>query len=293
MGVKAASVGNRIGMGVETGAVPLVRARHPCVSAVRGADVSAVAVRLLSDGLTGDEQLGYFGWGAHRDLIDRLPTLFDGATAREGAVRVTSLAERFDRSAPPDPDALVALWADATDAAVAAGFTGLRAVMDTTPWLTAPDGRAQLMRGDHLLDGYCLDHPLTVICVCDAGVLDAGTVAEITSLHAVVDGPSAPFHLHAAVGADFALSGEIDTFDSPVLERVLSILDLGASKTKVVFDASRLGFVNHRALLALDRHAERMGVDEVVIRTSSTSAHRLSGIVDFDRVRVDAVGTAA
>jgi hypothetical protein len=292
MSVNAAPVGKGRAMGDDTGAVPLVRAHHPCVTAIGEAEVSTAAVRLLSDGLSDDEQLGYFGWGVHRDLMDRLPTLVDGAMARAGAVRVTSLAERFDRSSPPDPAALVAFWADASDDAVAAGFTALRAVMDTTPWLAAPDGRALFMRGDHLLDGYCLDHPLTVICVCDAGMLDAGTIAEITSLHAVAYGPSAPFHLHAAAGADFALSGEIDTLDTPVLERVLSMLDLGASKTKLVIDASRLGFVNHRALLALDRHAERMGVDELVIRTSSISARRLAGTVDLRRVRIDAVGAA-
>ena len=267
--------------------------RHPCVSYVGEQELSTVALRLLADGLTGDQQIGYFGWGEHRDLVDRLAALADANASRAGAVRIVSLDQQFARERPPRPATLMEFWADVTEGAVAAGFSALRAVIDTTPWLSESEGRAMILQGDHLVDRYCLTHPLNVICVCDAGLLDPLAVAEITCIHPVAHGPTSSFHLYATLTADIALSGEIDAFSIPVLERVLAALNPGASKNELVIDATGLRFVNHTALLTLERHAERVAVIDVVIRTSSDSAKRLSELLDLRRVRVEVVEPAA
>jgi anti-anti-sigma regulatory factor len=268
----------------------MMPSKHPCVTYGHDDELRTVITGLLAEDLKPDQQIGYFGWGDHRRLVADLRAITRTEAWRAGAHHTTSLDEKFDRYAPPDPDSMVAFWDDARRSAQAAGFSSLRAVMDTTPWLTDVESRTTFLEGDHLVDRYCLEHPFSLICVCDARRLDRGALQEITSIHATAHGPSAPFHLHATTGADFALTGEVDTFSVPVLDRLFTILDGGISSKQLVIDATGLEFVNHAALLTLERHAERMGLDNVVLFTTNWAATRLAMLLNLRHVRVEQVG---
>ena len=197
-------------------------AEHRCLAYATESELRA-AVGFLSGGLTLGQQVGYFGWGGDDALRGRLRGLagLDELIER-GAARVMSLDQHFRRDEAPDPVALVAFWSDATDAALDAGFSGLRAVD----------------RHDAVGEA----RPSTARCSCGANSSSTATGSTIPSpcsapwtprsstttpwlrsacIHPVdARGVTSPFHLHATEDADFALHGEIDAFAAPLLERV-------------------------------------------------------------------------
>jgi anti-anti-sigma regulatory factor len=261
-------------------------ADHACLTYVEEAEWRRAALGFLSGDTGRDEQVGYFGWGGPERLLTRLPEL-GGDRLRTGAARVTSFDQHFGPDVAPDPTGLVAFWSEATAAALAAGFSALRAVADTTPWLREPGPRAGMLRGDHLVDRYVLDHPLRLLCVCDASRLDDDALAEITCVHCQVEGTSAPFHLCASDRADLVLRGEIDAFDAPLLRRVLALVHQ-EPVDELVIDATDVGFFDHRTLLALERHADRTGATSIVLRTPRPLSRQLTDLLDLQHVRVEA-----
>jgi anti-anti-sigma regulatory factor len=261
---------------------------HWCVAHDDGADLAAVASRYLSEGLTEGEQVGFYGWGSNADDL-RAPLKGLGDVDQligAGAARARSLTERFRPDEPPDPAGLVAYWADATEQALDAGFSGLRVVADTTPWAgLRPDERAVFLRGEQLVNRYRQTNPFTLICACDTSVLPGDALAETASIHPQVEGVSSPFCLYATGPADFALQGEIEALTVPLLERVLESMPHHGTDERLVIDASDLRFIEHRSLLSLERHAERAGFSEVVLRNGPRVAARVAGLLDLRRVQ--------
>ena len=264
-------------------------ANHWCLAYAEESGLRAAVAGFLSEGLLGGQQVGYVGWGGDDELRGRLEGIGDvEELTRRGAARVTSFAERFRRGEAPEPAKLLSFWSDATDAALAAGFTALRAVADTTPWAgLGHEQRARFLRGEQLVDRYRLDHPLTLLCAVDTSTLTGDALAETACVHPFAEGVFTPFHLHATEDADFALHGEIDAYDVALLERVLDSVPPGEGDGEVVVDAAGLDFIGHRSLFALERHAERSGRRAVVLRNASGAVVRLSELLDLRRLRVE------
>jgi anti-anti-sigma regulatory factor len=251
-------------------------------------ELRTASAGFLSDGLALGERVGYFGWGRGEALRDRANGLAGlDELIRSGTAQVTSLDDHFRREAP-DPIKLVTFWSDATDAALLAGFTALRVVTDTTPWAAAGRQRPAFLRGEHLVDRYRLDNPFSQLCAGNTSILDEDALAEVACIHPSTVGVVTPFHLRAIVGADFALDGEIDAFAAPLLERVVSAVRDGEASPQLIIDASGLAFVEHRSLLALERHAEQARLSAVVVRKGSPAVQRLVDLLDLRRIRVEA-----
>jgi len=264
-------------------------AEHWCLAYAGEGSLRTATDDFLSAGVALGQQVGYFGWGGDDGLRGRLSGVAGGdELVRRGAARITSLDEHFRRDEPPDPLTLVAFWAKATDAALDAGFSALRAVADTTPWAELdPAQRTVFLRGEHLVDRYRLDHPFTLICACDASTVDGDALAETACIHPFAQGVSTPFHLHAIEDADFALHGEIDAFALPLLQRTLSSVPHLDGQRELVFDADDLAFIDHSSLIALNQHAERSGAAAVVLRDASRTSAKLVTLLDLRRIRVE------
>jgi len=266
-----------------------VSANHWCLAYAEESGLRTAAVGFLSEGLLRGQQVGYVGWGGDDELRGRLQGIGDVAELmRQGAARVTSFDEQFRRDEAPEPAQLVSFWSEATDAALAGGFTALRAVADTTPWAGLQhEQRTRFLRGEHLVDRYRLDHPFTLLCAVDTSTLTGDALAETACVHPHAEGVSTAFHLHATEDADFALHGEIDAFDVPLLERVLDAAPHVEGNGEVVVDAAGLDFIEHRSLFALEGHAERNGLRAMVLRNASGTVVRLSELLHLRRVRVE------
>ena len=263
-------------------------ADHRYVAYGDDSDLRVAAAEFLSEGPTLGARVGYFGWGGLDELRDRLGGLAGVDALLGGSAQITSLDQHFRADEVPDPVALRAFWAHATDAALDAGFSALRVVADTTPWVGAGRERAVFLRGEHLVDRYGLDHPFALLCACDASALTDDALAEIACVHPSARGLSPPFHLHACPGADLALGGEVDAFCVPLMERVLAAVAEGEAGRDVVIDAARLGFLDHQGLLALDAHGERAGLRAVVLRHAPPMARIVVELLNLRHVRVEA-----
>jgi anti-anti-sigma regulatory factor len=264
-------------------------ADHPYVAYAEGSELRTAAAGFLSDGLNLGQRVGYFGWGGSDALRDRANGLAGlDELIRGGTAHVVSLDDHFNRDVAPEPAALVAFWSAATDAAVLAGFTALRVVTDTTPWVQPDKERPGFLRADHLVDRYRLDHPFAQLCAGDSTILDDDALAEIACIHPSSEGVSVPFHVHATLGADLALDGELDAFMVSLLERVISSVQGKGATEELVLDVKGLAFVEHRSLLALQRHAEESGVRSVLLRNPSRVAGRMVELLDLSRVHVEA-----
>src|SRR5215211_2055161 len=241
---------------------------HSCLI-YEGESLGPAVVGFLSEGLSDGDQAAYFGWGSTEELRRQL-----GGFGRGGAAdtpTVVSLNEAYSPSEVPDPDRRLAFWVDATERALDAGFDGLRAVTDTTPWLDLPEQRSTFLRSEQLIDRYMLGAPLTLLCACDGTVLKQEALADIVAIHERSEGHPAPFCLHATIGADYALDGELDAFTAPLLERVMSALQGDDGRQRLVIDASGLQFIDHTSLLALERHAEQTNLAAVTLHGLSPS----------------------
>lgn len=103
------------------------------------------------------------------------------------------------------------------------------------------------------------------------------------------DPGGAPFRLYADKPATFALSGELDKsctdLFATTVERVLPVME---PADEMVIDETGLTFVDHRALLTLDHHLGRLGV-QGLLRTPCSTATRLAELLGLSCLRVEQV----
>jgi hypothetical protein len=262
---------------------------HSCVTFADGEGLAASAGSYLSEGLARGEQVGFFGWGTGEKLRDPISGLAGGDDLiKRGAVRVTSFDRHFRPDEPPDPASLLAFWSDATDGALEAGFPGLRAVAQTTPWAQLRhDHRAVFLQGEQLINRYRLVRPFALLCACDGSVLEAEALVETASIHPRTEGVATPFHLYATALNELEALGEMDALSVPLLERVLDSVPPVDPERELVIDATGLGFIDHHSLLALERHAERHGWRAVMLRNASDTARRLVDLLELRRLRAE------
>jgi hypothetical protein len=252
---------------------------HHCLVYDDAGRFLATAQAFLAAGRAAGARLELLGSGSVEALRSRLravegfPPLLDS-----GHLAVRSLQDHYGPAEVVDPRATVAAYADATDAALRAGFTALRVVADVTALVRTPAQQAAFGAYEALVDRYMVGHPFEALCAYDGRVLGQRAAAELACLHPRVNAGATAFQLHAAADADLRLLGEVDAAARDVFEAALArtfrVLD-GASRR---IDARRLGFIDHQGMLALERTARDAGV-VVALRTDSSLVHRLASLL--------------
>lgn len=253
----------------------------------RGHDaMTAVARPYVSEGLARGERVAYVADRAASELrqdLDGLPGLDEHV--ERGRLQLVPVATLPD-SDPSDPDAELVVLAEMTAQALNGGYAGLRMFADGTDRALDPVRRARQVRYEHLIDRFCLEHALTMLCAYDAAELGNSAVAELVCVHALAHGDLSPFQVHAAPTADAGLAGEIDVFCADQLEQALQRIGVGACGGKVVIDAADLKFIDIRGLLTLDRHAAANDAI-LVLRSPPAVVTRLLTVVDLIAVRAE------
>ncbi|MFG1608322.1 MEDS domain-containing protein [Actinoplanes sp. NPDC049265] len=198
-----------------------------------------------------------------------------------------ALGERYPDGAVIDPRAQVAVYAAATEEAVATGYTGLRVVADVTPLVRTPAQRDAFARYEFLIDRYIPDHRYTAMCAYDRTELGDDVIAELACMHSRADA-TVPFRLHACPPADgsAALTGELDLTAHDLLTTTLARADLPPAG-EVVLQARGLRFADHEALLRIQRFADDHDTT-IVLRGASGGLKRLADLLDLSRLRVEA-----
>jgi anti-anti-sigma regulatory factor len=263
------------------------------------ADRAELRTRLaeyLTDGIAAGQRVEFVGSGSVEalraelaPLVGRDSVLDPGAHTHRNGVRVALVDEVYAFSGPDrsvDPIRSVAARVAATEDALAAGYTGLRAVVDATALAGTDPQRAAYTHYEYLLDQQSNVLPLATVCAYDITALGDAAVAELTCLHPFVNRGASAFRLYTDDGAAFALAGDID-FSSVVqladtLGRVLPLVPV----PRPVVNARELEFIDHRGLLVLDRCAAEHGV-QLTVQTRSETVARITEAVGLRHLHVD------
>ena len=247
----------------------------------------------LAEGIAAGQRIEYLGSGS----VDRLRAELAGPAGVDELLghdnlRIASVHEVYKfigATGVVDPVGSVAARAAATEDALAAGYTGLRAAVDATALARTDAQRAAYAHFEYLLDQRSSKLALATICAYDRTQLGHQAVAELVCLHRWIQRGCTPFRLYAQDGVDFALAGEIDmsciTQLETTLDRTLPLWPDG----ELVVDGHGLEFIDHRGLLVLDRCAAKRGT-RVVLQTERRVVARVAEAIGLEHVRVEGSG---
>lgn len=248
----------------------------------------ARAAEFIADGLALGQWVEYVGEGSAATLSADLTTHGLGAKG-PGELSVCPVDEFYAYCGDGDgvdPVASVDKRVAAAKEAIAAGYTGFRAVVDATAVARTPSQREAFARFEHLIDRQMSVLPVSAICAYDAEELGDCAVAEMACLHPVVNTGAASFRLYADQDVDLTLAGDVDfactELFSLTLRRTLPLLE----GTELVIDGRDLDFIDHRGLFDLDQQGRALG-RRIVLRSGSPTVARVAELLDLRALRVE------
>lgn len=280
--------GSMTSSGVSASAHGLGSRDHLCWAYRQPDELSEGVVTFLRLGLAVGQRALYLAQRPAPQLRRELAGL-DGLDdlIHSGALEVRPLADQHDEDGHVDADGQLGAYGQATESAVASGFTGLRVAVDATPLVRTPAQREAFGRWELVADRYMIDHPFAALCAYDICAIGDDVADEMACLHPASWGSAPNFRLHASPLADVALSGEVDAFALDMftltLERTVPVVP--GEDLRV--DVRDLTFIDHRGILALARHAHRAGGRSVVLVQPPPVVPSVLELVDAPLVRVE------
>lgn len=240
----------------------------------------------LAEGLSSGHRLLYTARNRTAHLHDADEIVAADARLDRSSVTACSVDDLYLTDEVVDPAAQVAAYAAVTREALEMGYTGLRVVVDATDLVATPAQRQAFACYEHLVDRYMVDHPFFAMCAYDTRALGADAAVELACLHPSEPSRASPFQWYAAREVDVELVGEVDVtaaglFDI-TLERTVPLWE----RPRAVVAANGLTFIDHRGLLALERHARRNDV-ELVLRTEIPVVPRLIDLLGLRAVQLE------
>jgi anti-anti-sigma factor len=261
---------------VPAGPADLTRSDHVCWAFDDRSDFVRAAGAFLAEGALAGERLMYLGDRSPAELLADVAAL-DGlrGSLRTGALTVLPLPEIYGSAGRLTDEDQLRVYAEATDEALAAGYTGLRVAADATA--LALDGAAGgQARWEHRADELLAEGALSAMCGYDRTVVPVETLADIAAAHPSVRGPAdpadlAPFRLYFA-DATLVLAGVVDAFGADRLARLLRASHAPATASgSLVIDVSPLEFVDARGAYTLARWGVQLrerGVELMLVGAS-------------------------
>jgi anti-anti-sigma factor len=240
-------------------------------------------VEFVADGIDRNERVVYVGSAPADELLADLADL-DGVESlvAAGALSTRSVStlyrpgDRFDRRRQ------LAVYREATEAALGDGFTGFRVAADATA-LAAGDDRPEFLRYEFLVDRLMTSMPMTAMCAYDRRVLGE-TTSELCAVHPVL-------HADVVEAAGFGayhdgdrvrFRGDIDIASASVFREVAALL-LGLPDETVGVDLSAVTFMDVASLRRLGQLATELreggrrltlsGMDPTTARCAAILGH--------------------
>jgi anti-anti-sigma regulatory factor len=268
--------------GVVDSAAGLRLSDHLCW-AYRGiADWADRAVEYSADGIAAGQRVVFIGdastAGLRSELAELVSSMPVSRAANAGTAGIGDLADRVVRTSDGDvdPDTSLAARLAAVDQALAAGYTGLRTVVDATAAVRTEAKRDAAARLEYLGDRRLHTLPACSMCGYDLEVIGPTAVAELACMHPLISPGAAPFRLYAEHDADFGLAGTIDDATAGALFRATLERTDPPAGNELIVDARRAELIGDCALEELDAHAARMGRTAVLRTSTSNSPSRAS-----------------
>ena len=152
------------------------------------------------------------------------------------------------------PERVAGWFVERGDAARRDGYDGLQVVADVTPLLHDAEARDAYRAYELVIDRRMrLVGHLSGLCVVDRSRVDADTALDICRVHEDSDPPS-DFRMYARADG-YHLDGDVDASNVDGLVRILDVAGLAP----LCIDLTGCGYLDHRALLAIERAAALRG----------------------------------
>src|SRR5262249_50194938 len=166
------------------------------------------------------------------------------------------------------------------------GFKGLRIAADVTSSLGTPAALDAYARYEYLVDRYIAASPMSGMCGYDRGVVGDSALAQMACLHPSGNASAvSPFRLYTDPEGSCVLAGYLDFTGLDLLRSTLERTQLPAAGQHLPIDGSRLEFIDHNSMLALEA-AARASCATVVLRGAPYVRH-LVELLDLTAVRVE------
>jgi anti-anti-sigma factor len=256
---------------------------HACWGFDDVADQQTAAAAFLAEGAELGQRLMFVGGPEAEAMVRETDPM--KSCVRSGTLQVAPFDAIYPggrRMANADQ---LAMYAGATDQALADGFTGLRVLAEVTD-LASPDGAWQDQVGwESYADRYMATQPLAALCCFDRQRLPVEAMGALACAHPVADRrlqPLASFRVYAQPDA-VALAGEVDALSYTRLDDILE-LTIPDAEGEVVLDLQGLGFIDHSGVLAVAEHRRRMHERgaRLTLRGESPLFRRLSNLLEAE-----------
>jgi anti-anti-sigma factor len=251
-------------------------------------DFDEVVRRFLAGGLERGERLLCVGDRVIQGLRGDSAELGDvDALIADGTLETLRLTDAYDADAGLVPEAQLAYYDAATRRALADGYRGLRVVAELSAIAADPVRRPELVRWEHLADGYIASGSgFTAMCAYSSELTRA-VWDELASVHPQVRTPGGapPFQVFfAGDGGGTVVAGSIDTYSAERLARVLA--SSPAHRAPVVLDLARVEFMDVAACRVLARWARDLQARSLPVQVTGASAlvRRLWQLLSLDTV---------
>lgn len=247
---------------------------HACWGFDQPAEFVDAALDFFTDGLRSNRRLVYLSGEPVAEQRERLDPLGDvGGMIDSGALHLLELKDIYRLGEPVDPDAQVALFTTATEAARADGFTGLSLATQSTDLVADPGTWDAHLRLESMADRMAAPAGMSALCGYQRDAVPAKFLGDLAAIHPTANpiAERAPFHLFGEAGG-LVLSGEVDRFSSPALARALDRAHIPGEPTSL--DLEPLEFIDHHGFEVLAAHTRRLAAN------GGCSVHNQPRIVD-------------
>lgn len=212
-----------------------------------------------------------------------------GPALANGQADIVPAGTAFGDTMVVDPSVRIGLCQAAIQQALDSGFKGLRIAADVTSSLGTPAGVDAYAHYEYLVDRCIAASPLSGMCGYDRGVVSAPDLAQMACLHPSGNPQAAaPFRIYTGTDGGCVIAGYLDFNGLELLRSTLERTRLPATG-HLPIDASRLEFVDHNSMLALEA-AARSRSATVVLRSHAPHVRHLAELLELTAVRVEVAG---
>jgi anti-anti-sigma regulatory factor len=192
-------------------------------------------------------------------------------------------------TAEVDPPARIAASRAATRQALDRGFKGLRVAADVTPLVGTRSALDTFVRWEYLIDRYIATSPLDGMCGYQRDAVSEADLAQLACLHPSGNTPATPFRLYTGADGTCVIAGYLDFSGLELLRSTLERTRLPETGQHLPVDVSRLEFVDHNSLLALEAAARAQSAT-VLLRSQAPYVRELVELLGLTAVRVEVAG---
>jgi hypothetical protein len=215
-------------------------------------DLYSLATSALAEGARRNEKLMFIAEDPDAGGLQGIGDL-DQLLSR-GQLEIQPVEAAYGRSGAFSHTAQLAVFEAVLADAVADGYSGIRVVAENTSLATGNDeGFRRWLRWEQVTDRFQATANVTGICYFDSRKLSSDRRADLAAVHPVrsVTVPPTPFSF-VVDGDAVAVSGTLDFWSEDQFQRLLRT---APDDGPLTLDLSRVEFVDHRALLALNAAA--------------------------------------